>query len=249
MIDKMITASTKLDLSKKTKGELKWHNIIFIISLLIFPVLSYSAFQLKWVESKPEFSNDLLAPVAMVQSLKGTGSAFLTGNTTLITANHVVEGMKTGDMVKLIFEKANPQLETQAKIIYMTENNQSYETDFAVLQINPGTLPDNFPKLMLGNSDNVSITTVITVIGYPAGLFSITEGKVSNTQIAKNNLFQLDVGGWEGNSGGPVIDKNTNEVIGVFVAGMTGDFKGINAACKINNVTKMMQQKGINITN
>ncbi|MDA9968265.1 DnaB-like helicase C-terminal domain-containing protein [Salibacteraceae bacterium] len=53
-------------------------------------------------------------------------------------------------------------------------------------------------------------------------------------------------GAWPGNSGGPVIDKQSSKVIGILMSGFEGEGKGITFAVKIDqliNDEQLQEQK------
>lgn len=237
----------------RAKTENTNHNITLrsrlnglLLSTILLPFIVWGLFHFHVIIPKEK---DYILPVAKVITPYGTGSAFLVGETRLLTANHVVDKMNIGDELQLVFEKAHPEINTTAKILFKSEpNTTNFEIDFAVLELtNPGVIPNRFPRLPLGNSDEVAISDEIIIVGYPAGLFSVTEGRISNNKVEKMDLFQLDAGAWQGNSGGPIINKKTKEAIGILVAGMEGQFKGINMGCKIKNAVTILKQKGIDI--
>lgn len=118
----------------------------------------------------------------------------------------------------------------------------------AVLELtNPADLPDDFPRLFLGDSDGIVSRDEVILVGYPGGLMSTTSGTISNEQIKSLELFQLDVGAWQGSSGGPLILEDTEEVVGILVAGFSADYQGINIANKINNVVSLLAGAGVDV--
>lgn len=217
-----------------------------LLSTILLPFIVWGLFHFHVIVPKEK---DYILPVAKVLTPFGTGSAFLVGETRLLTANHVVDKMSLGDKVDIVFEKSHPVIFTQARILFKSEEiSADFEIDFAVLELtNPGVIPEKFPRIPCGNSDEITLSDEIIIIGYPGGLFSVTEGRISNNKVEKMDLFQLDAGAWSGSSGGPVINKKTKEVIGILVAGLEGPFKGINMGCKMKNVLTILKQKGIDI--
>ncbi|NDP22173.1 MAG: trypsin-like peptidase domain-containing protein [Paludibacter sp.] len=252
MINKIVTPSAKLDLAKKTRNQLKWHNVVFIISLLVFPILSYFAFQLKWVNSKPEFSNDIEAPVAKLVVDGTVGTAFLVNSTTLLTARHMIMNKNIGDKVDLFFEKSKTQLQTTATIKFITKTNvqvqaqgvpfEYFLTDFALLSVPEIT---DIQPLNLGSSANAKNLDEVILVGYPQGDYSITKGNINSDKYQGFNLFKLDATANPGNSGGPCISKADNTVIGILVGGSGRFAQGENVAVKIDDVIKILKQAGI----
>jgi S1-C subfamily serine protease len=222
-------------------------------SLCFLPIIIYCLFHFEIISSKAKFDLNLELPVALVHTGSGTGTAFLVGETRLLTAKHVVTDLKDGDTVQLIFEKAEPQINATAKILWKYPKDKKepeyYLYDVAVLELtSPTDLPEDYPRLELGDSEGIATRDEVVIIGFPGGLMSTTSGIISNNKIKDIELFQLDAGAWRGSSGGPLILEETNEVIGMVVAGLSEDFQGINIANKINNIKKVLEDNKIDIT-
>lgn len=222
---------------------LKKNQNIFFALFLILPLIVFLSFKLNIGSSKANegvFSQseifvpgNFLASVALVETGNGTGTAFLVGRSNLITARHVVSSLKEGDFVKLFFYKAKPQKEVRAQIVYIPTDE---DKDYAVLKSEVDLA--SFSPLQIGNSDLISISDQIRVIGYPGGAtFSSAPGEITNEDFPNNpNLVQLYAGAWPGNSGGPIVKRSTKEVIGILIAGYEDEFKGITLGYKINPI-------------
>ncbi len=254
MIDKMITPLSKLDLAKKTRNQSKWHNVVFIVSLFVFPVLSFMTFQFKWVQAKPEFSNDIEAPVAKIIVDGGVGTAFLISPTTLLTARHLVIGKNVGDEVELFFEKSKSQLRVSATIKYIAKTDVQIQpqgvpfdyflTDFAVLSVPEIT---DIEPLNIGSSTDAKNLDEVILVGYPQGDYSITKGNINSDKYQGFDLFKLDATANPGNSGGPCISKIDNSVIGILVGGSGKFAQGENVAVKIDDVISILRRDGIKL--
>jgi len=228
----------------------KLTGLLFLFGCLL-PIVIILLFALGFIQNDSPFPH-LEQPVALVNTGSSTGTAFLVGESRLLTAKHVVDNLQVNDAVQLTFEKAQPVINTKAKLIWKDASNnpdlQYFLSDVAVLELEtPGDLPENFPRLMIGNSDGITTKDNVILIGYPGGLFSNTAGKISNDKVKGLELFQLDVNSWQGNSGGPLILEDGEEVIGIIVAGLTAEFQGINFANKINNAMNLLQSQGIDV--
>lgn len=246
-----IGPSEKNEAKKKIKRSLQNVQYLFLFAVIL-PIIVVLLFQFNVLISKPAISKDIQKPVAMVSTDAGFGTAFLVNSTMLITAGHLVRDLQLGDLVSLSFENAKPTIETQAKIIWKETRilaiPEFFLTDIAVLELtNPDDIPTDFPRSMLGFSSDVVSTDEVVAIGYPAGLATITTGTISNTSVKDLDLFQLDCNVYPGNSGGPLILKSSNEVIGVVVAALIDEFQGINFAIKIDNVLDLLGAFNIEI--
>lgn len=172
----------------------------------------------------------------LIASRKGQGYA--------LTAAHVVKDVKR---VKLIFPKA--KYETEASVLYVaaTGDQITGDRDFALLQV----LGDvrKITPLVLGDSDRVQEQDRVLVLGYPLGKGELhhTEGIISNK--APNNL-RTTAQSNPGNSGGPLLDKKQNIVLGIMHSsiaikmpdGSTRYPEGMHNAVPINIVKKVLNQ-------
>jgi len=167
--------------------------------------------------------------------LRGTG--FVIGNGNLVATNaHVVPESGDSDAPVLVIQARNAGGETQIRRAVLVNLDRNH--DLAVLRIEGAALP----ALKLRSSDTVREGQLIAFTGFPIGgalgFSPVTHrGMVSSiTPIAlpggnaqqlnekvirriKNgtfNIFQLDATAYPGNSGSPVFDQESGEVIGVI---------------------------------
>lgn len=142
------------------------------------------------------------ANVAKVYASGGTGSAFYIGRSYALSAAHVVnEDAK----VKLEFDKGS--LTCEAAVLYTDT-----KLDIALLSV--PDLPSLAP-MTVGDSDLSLVGEPVLTIGYPLGDFSVTKGIISNTT---GTIITTDAANNPGNSGGPMISEDTNEVIGIVIS-------------------------------
>ena len=208
---------------------------MFIVVLLLLPCLVYFSFKINWFSSGSFSNRDITASVAKVIIGDCTGTAFLISPTKLITAKHVVvgTGLFEGAYVELEFMKAPASVGIRkAKVLFIPKEKGN---DFAILELDKPI--EELQTLEKGNSDEVEINEQINIIGYPAGMFASTIGTVSNNILPENSdLLEVSAGAWPGSSGGPIISKETNEVIGILVLGFEESQKGRNFGFKINSI-------------
>jgi V8-like Glu-specific endopeptidase len=242
-------------------------NLFFYLALFL-PFIAYIPFELNWVKTNTSTGSFLTKPVALVVTPYGTGSAFLTGKTRLLTAAHVLCGMEKGQYVDLIFQNLDMEggNSRKAKIIFLpaslpancalTQTNLSaLETDFAVLEMNPQEAPSSeISRFILGPSNAAPIMQNVNVIGYPGGSgvgssipnCTVTGGIISNEKVSNLDLFQLNVTAFPGNSGGPLVIEKTNQAVGILIAG-NPQFPGITLACKSDQIIKYLKLNNIDI--
>jgi len=225
---------------------------VFLVSVFL-PFVLYALFHFNIVPSKSAFSSDIQEPVAKVVTNSGIGTAFLINTTTLLTARHVVENAKVGDLVDLIFEHSKNQLQVKATIKYIAPSTvhsvegtvpaDYFLTDVAVLEVSEIS---DIETLVLGESYAVQNLDEVVLIGYPNGDYSITKGNINSDKYQGLNLFKLDATSNPGNSGGPCILKDDNTVIGILVGSSSTAQQGENIALKIADVKKILANQKIN---
>lgn len=134
----------------------------------------------------------------------GLGSGFIIGDDGLIATNLHVIGEARPITVTLADGK-----KYAVKQVYATEKTM----DLAILKIDAKGLP----ALPLGNSDRLKQGQPIIALGNPLGLkHSLVEGVVSGVrEIEGKPMIQLAVPIEEGNSGGPVLDRQ-GRVVGIM---------------------------------
>jgi S1-C subfamily serine protease len=217
---------------------------VYILLLIGLPILVFQSFKLNWVSYRPAAGDEILSAVGLVKTGTGTGSAFLVSPTKLVTARHVVGNLQLGDVIKVEFVKADLlENEVDAKVLFISQSEARYN-DYALLEL---LKPIVLNPLEIGSAEESIIGNEIAVIGYPFGSFSSTKGSISNDAAFENeSVLQLYAGAWPGNSGGPVIDKQSSKVIGILLSGFEGEGKGITFAVKIDqliNDEQLQEQK------
>ncbi|MEH2123306.1 tetratricopeptide repeat protein [Nostoc sp.] len=115
----------------------------------------------------------------------------------------------------------------KARIMKITEANDPL--DLALLKVKD--IPEDIqPLTMSSSSKAVERTTEVIVIGHPSnGTDWTTEsGRISNV-IPEKDQLQITATLAEGNSGGPVINKETKQVVGIMVQITGSGFERENA--------------------
>ena len=166
--------------------------------------------------------------------MRGTGFAIGSGN--LIATNaHVLPDSKNPDGPALAILSRNDQGQAQVRQAHVV--NKDSEHDLAILRIDGPALP----ALKLRNSDSVREGQLVGFTGFPIGgalgfspvthrgmISSITpialpggNARQINSKLIRQvrsgtfNIFQLDATAYPGNSGSPVFDADSGEVIGI----------------------------------
>lgn len=199
------------------------------------------------------------------------GTGFVVGNGEVVVTNaHVIpEALDKDHLEELAVFYRNG---TDEKIVTATEIAVDKDHDLAVLKLSEGRLP----PLKLGNVSSVREGQLYAFTGYPIGmvlgLHPVTHrgiisaiSPVAIPLIRTNKLnekllkrlqdpypvFQLDATAYPGNSGSPLYDTESGEVIGVINKVFIQESKetaitkpsGITYAIPVNHVEKLLRDK------
>ena len=203
-------------------------------------------------------------------NMRGTG--FVIGNGTLVATNaHVVPQESGPDAPALVIHLRTGEASSQLRGARLL--SRDVERDLAVLRIDGGPLP----ALPLRDSDTVREGQMIAFTGFPIGgalgfspvthrgmIASITpivlpggttrqlnEKAIRQIKRGSFDIFQLDATAYPGNSGSPVFDPDTGEVIGiinmVFVKGSKESAlsrpSGISYAIPANYLKRLLEER------
>lgn len=178
------------------------------------------------------------------QPVVGNGTAFLIKGNRLISANHVFERAINNYVIVFNFEMINDK----------TVNNIIHESN--VFSLNKVLFKDEEIDVIIFNTNREikkeSLETQrskglkkyhkVYSVGYPTGI----PKKISvNAEILDNNnlyYFYTSLDAFQGNSGSPVFDLETNKVIGVLVSGQK-DFT-FNGSCNELSICSYPNCKG-----
>ena len=200
-----------------------------------------------------------LSNVVYVNTGSSTGSAILISNNQLLTAAHVLSGLNKGDRCDIEFRDPKGELESiyaEAGILtlgkFLPDHNP--EEDYALLKI-LHIEGSHFAKPCTIGSGNIAPGEDVTIVGYPAGAYSYTAGKVSNVtggllgeHFDIKELYSVDAKAWHGNSGGALFDSK-GQLIGIVT--LAGSFEGLDDgqtyALKISKVKSILSGKGFQL--
>ena len=170
--------------------------------------------------------NALLFIKAKMGAGVGYGSGFiLTSDGYAVTCNHVIDNASELAVRVRIPGRIGGD-DTWHKAIVVKADK---ELDVALLKLEGS----NFPQMpVLARSEMSRIGDDIVLAGYPFGAklsdsedklnHSIFEGKIASTQIQRGYEKQfVDMQAKRGNSGGPVIDRETGLVVGILCGSQT----------------------------
>lgn len=197
---------------------------------------------------KQQFKKGKKAPVASSVNFKdeiapGFGTAFLVGKDLALTAGHCIFNKGTYTIaaeqikkIKLIFgfqlqgpgQIASIDKSRVCKIKKIVSASQSVgEGDWALLKLNKS--PEGVEPLPIDFTNLISGSTSIYMLGHPMGLpVKYTyNGLVPHTPSKLETHFEAAIDAFHGNSGSPIFDDSTHEVIGILTNG-NDDYTEIN---------------------
>ena len=195
-----------------------------------------------FIAHNKKFENKKVAEKAKdsdkVQASSGT-AFFVTNKGHIITNYHVVEGCK--DKSKIIYQGADYNAKLIAKDKYL---------DLALLK----SELKNKNFIELSKKSPKKLQRIIAA-GYPLGKalsddLKFTSGIVSSLKGLEDDStrIQIDAALNYGNSGGPIVDEKTGELIAVAVAGLDKQVtESINFGIKAGSVKNFLDSNQINL--
>jgi S1-C subfamily serine protease len=174
------------------------------------------------------------------QPAAGIATCFVTGSNEMVTAGHVFTGALSNYVVIFNFKiinKAgayNPLI--LAKYIYYPSKIKYTDSQLDVTIFSTDRSIKTVP-LKCSFSSNLTLNTPVYMIGYPSGL---PQKVALNAEVSVNSnpeYIYTSLDAFQGNSGSPVFNLNTNMVIGLLVSGGT-DLRpsgncNVSTLCKI----------------
>lgn len=152
------------------------------------------------------------------------GSGFLASSQVLVTAGHVADRIDCDSMV-VIFDFAlfspgtDPTQVSSDNVYYCKRVIQSVnqgDIDFAVVTLDRPV--KNRAPLRIASH----IPKSVGMVGHPMALPMKVTGAGPVIRESTEDYFRAKLDTFPGNSGGPVIDPVTGEVVGILVEGETG---------------------------
>jgi len=170
-----------------------------------------------------------------------SGSAFFVDNRGhVITNYHVVKDCNNKS--KIMYEQREVEAKLIAKDKYL---------DLALLKADIS----NETFLIIANKQPKKLQRIIAA-GYPFGKFisddlKFTSGIISSLKGAEDDTtrLQIDAALNMGNSGGPIVDEKSGELVAVAVAGLRKDLtESVNFGIKASSVKSFLDSNQINTT-
>ena len=182
-----------------------------------------------------KISNSTDTPFIEDNYSPSSGSGFLIDKTNglIVTNAHVASYSPSLNRVN--FKYSDP---IKSKQVYIDP-----EIDLAFLKIDPKDIPKTAIEAKLQCKNDYKQGSGVVAFGHPAGKdFTITRGIISAIRYETDffEAIQTDAAINRGNSGGPLINISTGEIIGISSFGVE-DNQGLNFALPSYSVCKIIE--------
>ncbi len=167
------------------------------------------------------------------QPAAGSGFLIDKANGLIVTNAHVASYSPSLNRVN--FKYSDP---IKSKQVYIDP-----EIDLAFLKIDPKDIPKNAIEAKLQCKNDYKQGSGVVAFGHPAGKdFTITRGIISAIRYETDffEAIQTDAAINRGNSGGPLINISTGEIIGISSFGVEEN-QGLNFALPSYSVCKVIE--------
>ena len=214
--------------------------IRFIIPLIFLLITSAKANELERILDQAnkytvKIYNSTDTPFIEDSYSPSAGSGFLIDKTNglIVTNAHVASYSPSLNRVN--FKYSDP---IKSKQVYIDP-----EIDLAFLQIDPKDIPKTAIEAKLQCKNDYKQGSGVVAFGHPAGKdFTITRGIISAVRYETDffEAIQTDAAINRGNSGGPLINISTGEIIGISSFGVEEN-QGLNFALPSYSVCKIIE--------
>lgn len=214
--------------------------IRFIIPLIFLLITSVKANELEKILNDAnkytvKIYNSTDTPFIEDSYQPAAGSGFLIdkANGLIVTNAHVASYSPSLNRVN--FKYSDP---IKSKQVYIDP-----EIDLAFLKIDPKDIPKNAIEAKLQCKNDYKQGSGVVAFGHPAGKdFTITRGIISAIRYETDffEAIQTDAAINRGNSGGPLINISTGEIIGISSFGVEEN-QGLNFALPSYSVCKVIE--------
>ncbi|HLW57961.1 MAG TPA: serine protease [Bacteriovoracaceae bacterium] len=191
--------------------------------------------QTSMIEARPlrELSN-LCSHERFAQNLASAPSCtgFLVAEDLLVTAGHCIEDKKDCKDMNIVFgvtvaketsqgfRIANDNIYTCKKVITSSNSNGR---DYSLIKLNKKVKARKIYRI--GDDSKLTDKSSVYMIGHPLGL-AVTYTKPARvTHLYLDDIFKAPLNSFSGNSGSPVLNAATDEVVGILTAGQTDYIK------------------------
>lgn len=138
-----------------------------------------------------------------------------------VTDLRIVFGYQMLDSYKPVVQVPHENIYKGVKIIHKVLNREINKSDWALVQLDR-EVEDR--EAVVLSEDMIACDQPVYVIGYPMGL-PVKYAPGAKVRGFKDAFFSADLDTYMGNSGSPVFNADTHEVIGIVAHGDTRDLR------------------------
>lgn len=232
----------QLSFKNETLKRLRLLNIYFLSVVLILPLLFFliSYFNILvpgnlFLNNSSNVIND--RSIGKIITNGGSGTGFLIGPNTWVTARHVVSDLNLNETCEILLDRSKPQEKLALRL-------RKFNGDFDLAVLEAVQMPFNNISVpyVLGSFVETSIGDEVSITGYPGGTFCFAKTQISSDGFYENNdMFLMSGGAWPGSSGGPIVHSKTGKVIGVLLCGRENEYKGLVVGVKVEKLNQLLQ--------
>ncbi len=156
------------------------------------------------------YYEELANATVKVEYKNSCGSGFFFLQPGIVVTNHhvVEEALLTNDSVIAITQDAKRH---QTEILSYSDKS---EHDYAVLRIKTDNV--NYPILKPRDDSRIVLGEEILFSGYPHGISHLLIHRANISCVINQTTFYVDGSVNGGNSGGPIIDVSSGDVVGII---------------------------------
>jgi V8-like Glu-specific endopeptidase len=167
-------------------------------------------------------------------------TGFLVAKDILVTAGHCVTDMSDCTGHKWVFDYTSETRKIAKKNVYSCKQILGQKLtmgifstkDYAIVKLD--RVVSGRTPLKLKMKGNPKTGTEVAVIGHPSGLpLKIAGG--ATIKKKRINFFYANLDAYGGNSGSPVFDENTGEVLGILIQGARDYISSPTDYCQVSN--------------
>ena len=214
--------------------------IKFIIPLIFLLITSAKANELEKILNDAnkytvKIYNSTDTPFIEDNYSPSSGSGFLIDKANGLIATNAHVASYSPSLNRVNFKYSDP---IKSKQVYIDP-----EIDLAFLKIDPKDIPKTAIEAKLQCKNDYKQGSGVVAFGHPAGKdFTITRGIISAIRYETDffEAIQTDAAINRGNSGGPLINISTGEIIGISSFGVE-DNQGLNFALPSYSVCKIIE--------
>lgn len=188
--------------------------------------------------------NEIEQCIVSISNRTSQGTGFIISpDGYVVTCSHCIEGDGSSQQARISIMMADGQ----KMQIYNTFDvlKKDEKNDVAILKLRPQGIQYRFLKL--SQTYDYAPLSDFMMAGYPFGgeayqTVSFTTGKIASINyLGDRKVVFADMFGKPGNSGSPVIDTNTNEVIGIYWGGISKGIEMINCFTPVDLIWDLIK--------